>query len=44
MKPIKNTIKKPNKEKIINWYEKLKEELTPQTKLLLSRSNHRSYI
>ena len=30
MKPIKKDIKK---EKIINWYEKLKDEITPPTKL-----------
>lgn len=40
MKPIKNNIKKPNKEKIINWYEKLKDELTPQTKLDKNFNKH----
>ena len=40
MKPIKNNIKKPNKEKIINLYEKLKDELTPQTKLDKNFNKH----
>ena len=40
MKPIKNNIKKPNKEKIINWYEKLKDELTPQSKLDKNCNKH----
>lgn len=37
MKPIKKDIKK---EKIINWYEKLKDELTPQTKLDKNFNKH----
>ena len=40
MKPIKNNIKKPNKEKIINWYEKLKDELTPPAKLDKNFNKH----
>jgi len=38
MKPIKKNIIK--KEKIINWYEKLKDELTPQTKLDKNFNKH----
>ena len=40
MKPIKNNKEVPKKEKIINWYEKLKDELPNQTKLDKNFNKH----
>jgi hypothetical protein len=40
MKPIKNNKENPKKEIIINWYEKLKDELPNQTKLDKNFNKH----
>jgi hypothetical protein len=40
MKPIKNNKEVPKKEKIINWYEKLKDQLPNQTKLDKNFNKH----